>query len=32
MSPDYVRNKITIRFVSSIEEVLQAALLASSAE
>lgn len=27
MTPDYVRNRVTVRFVSSIEEVLEAALL-----
>jgi ATP-dependent Lon protease len=27
MTPDYVRDKIKVRFVSSIEEVLEAALL-----
>jgi hypothetical protein len=27
MTPDYVRTKIKVRFVSSIEEVLAAALL-----
>jgi ATP-dependent Lon protease len=27
MTPDYVKNKIAVRFVSSIEEVLEAALL-----
>jgi ATP-dependent Lon protease len=27
MTPDYVRNKIKVRFVSSIDEVLEAALL-----
>jgi ATP-dependent Lon protease len=27
MTPDYVRNKIKVRFVSSIQEVLEAALV-----
>jgi ATP-dependent Lon protease len=27
MTPDYVRNKVKVRFVSTIEEVLAAALL-----
>jgi ATP-dependent Lon protease len=27
MTPDYVRTKISVRFVTSIDEVLQAALL-----
>lgn len=30
MTPEYVRNKIKVRFVSSIDEVLAAALLARS--
>ncbi len=30
MSPDYVRNRISVRFVSSIEEVLAAALLSAT--
>ena len=30
MTPDYVRNKIKVRFVSSIDEVLAAALLEHS--
>jgi ATP-dependent Lon protease len=32
MTPDYVKSKIKVRFVSSIEEVLTAALLNSNAE
>ena len=32
MTPDYVRNKIKVRYVSSIDEVLAAALLAPSAK
>jgi ATP-dependent Lon protease len=31
MTPDYIKNKIKVRFVSSIDEVLTAALLEYSA-
>ena len=30
MTPDYVKNKIKVRFVSSIDEVLAAALLVTT--